>query len=361
MKVEDIKKVYKNGNEIPIEKICIIEEVPQFSSTQELIRRLMINGEVVTKRSKFQVMYDCECKTSSTINSVQVCRKLNAKHVRCNYCKNKEDEKRANHVTFLKTGKKGVNKRPVTSDRKLTHNEKQVHALSLYNAMTTVEKKHFDKGHLSMDEFLNMSVHVISIHGIFISELQYVPMYPSYNQMKITSVVTKDNGITVMQPDEAVLICQCCKNEFNTNRLYKLKGQKVHCRECNLCRKAFYMRAVNNCEGNNVLFQSLLEKKFLDWCEERKLAVVNGPRVPYLQNGKAHIYRVDFQIPSLGILIEVKDMHIWHRQQVESGKWQAKEDAARAYVTSNGLKTFILIMPLTWSQSLQQIINEDIV
>ena len=49
-------------------------------------------------------------------------------------------------------------------------------------------------------------------------------------------------------------------------------------------------------------------------------------------------------MPYLKLLVEIKDEHIWHKQQVENGKWQAKEMSALKYCGQNGLK-FILLFP----------------
>jgi hypothetical protein len=55
-------------------------------------------------------------------------------------------------------------------------------------------------------------------------------------------------------------------------------------------------------------------------------------------NEKSRKYRVDFQINDC--LIEIKDFHIWHRNQVESGLWQAKVDAVEKYISENGLSKY---------------------
>ena len=37
-------------------------------------------------------------------------------------------------------------------------------------------------------------------------------------------------------------------------------------------------------------------------------------------------------------MIEIKDPHIWHKDQVKSGKWNAKENSAVIYASDNGFE-----------------------
>ena len=43
-------------------------------------------------------------------------------------------------------------------------------------------------------------------------------------------------------------------------------------------------------------------------------------------------------------MVETKDNHIWHQEQIKSGKWEKKEDAAIKYCTKNNMK-YVLLFP----------------
>jgi hypothetical protein len=96
------------------------------------------------------------------------------------------------------------------------------------------------------------------------------------------------------------------------------------------------------------MYQSKLELKFINWCNSNNIIVNNGPVVDYLFNGKNHKYRIDFQIDDL--LIEIKDFHIWHKNQVESGKWAAKLSAVES-------KKYYFITPNNWNQMITELKN----
>jgi hypothetical protein len=77
--------------------------------------------------------------------------------------------------------------------------------------------------------------------------------------------------------------------------------------------------------------------------------------IDYIFNDKTRKYRVDFKIND--ILIEIKDFHIWHKNQVESGQWSQKINAVENYVKENGLKKYFFITPNNWNQMLSELKN----
>ena len=72
-----------------------------------------------------------------------------------------------------------------------------------------------------------------------------------------------------------------------------------------------------------------------------------------------HIYRVDFELPQYNILIEMKDNHCWHKQQVESGKFGAKEAAANEWCTKNSYK-YHVVFPKTLQKMKDSILDKTL-
>ena len=130
--------------------------------------------------------------------------------------------------------------------------------------------------------------------------------------------------------------CECCENEFEGRHLKKRINQyKILCRNCTLCNKSFKIRYTNNIKGNKVRYQSLLELDLINFCNLYLIEIVNGPYVDYYFNQKNHKYLINFRIEN--ILIEIKDNHKWHRDEVNSGKWQSKENSAIEYCKIHSL------------------------
>ena len=125
---------------------------------------------------------------------------------------------------------------------------------------------------------------------------------------------------------------------------------KLLCPDCKLCNRTFKIRPTKNINNDVIIYQSKLELKFIDWCNSNNIVVNNGPNLNYIFNDKERKYRVDFQIND--ILIEIKDFHIWHKNQVESGMWEAKINAVK-----NSNKKYFFITPNNWIQMLSELKN----
>ena len=47
------------------------------------------------------------------------------------------------------------------------------------------------------------------------------------------------------------------------------------------------------------------------------------------------LIKLIFAIPKLKLLIEIKDNHIWHKEQVQSGKWEEKVNGVEKFLQNN--------------------------
>ena len=77
-------------------------------------------------------------------------------------------------------------------------------------------------------------------------------------------------------------------------------------------------------------------------------------KIPYIFNNKERLYKVDFQINDT--LIEVKDNHVWHKNDIKSGKFKAKMDAVEK-INNN----FYLLTPTNWSNILNKLIKYSLI
>jgi hypothetical protein len=78
----------------------------KYSSTQEKIWHMVLNGKNITKKSNLLFKYKCIiCSTIHIVSSTQFIRKFNKMSVRCDACKNSEDEKRENQSLMMQNNK----------------------------------------------------------------------------------------------------------------------------------------------------------------------------------------------------------------------------------------------------------------
>jgi hypothetical protein len=83
------------------------------------------------------------------------------------------------------------------------------------------------------------------------------------------------------------------------------------------------------------------------------VARANGPMIPYVFQGIVRKYKVDFMINDL--LIEIKDNHIWYRNDIKSGKNEAKINAVKEEIQKGNYKEYYLITPDIWVNTLKTI------
>jgi hypothetical protein len=98
-----------------------------------------------------------------------------------------------------------------------------------------------------------------------------------------------------------------------------------------------------------------LELKFIDWCNNNSIIVKNGPSLSYVFQDIERKYKVDFMINVLDLLIEIKDNHIWYKNDIKSGKNEAKLKAVKEAINKGDYKEYYLITPDIWVNTLKTI------
>jgi hypothetical protein len=172
--------------------------------------------------------------------------------------------------------------------------------------------------------------------------------------MIYSSVLYDKNQDIIFKGHQPILKCDVCNQTWRAKSLEKFKNDiKILCKECSLVNKIFNIRKTTNCNNDIILYQSNLELKFINWCNDNNIIVINGPKIPYSFENKDRIYKVDFQIKD--VLIEIKDEHIWHKNDIKSGKWQAKEKAIFKLIEKEKYKDYYLIKPNNWNEYLNKI------
>lgn len=230
-------------------------------------------------------------------------------------------------------------------------------SLLLFNINNDAYKKNYFNFHLNESDYKRISTNLISLQDTKFNKIidyEYWPIYKVSNQMEFTSVMYSKSTNTIFKANCPILKCDICKENWRAKSLEKFKNNvKIMCKECSLVNKTFKIRTTHNCNNKLILYQSKLELKFINWCNNNNIVIDNGPRVPYFFENKNRIYKVDFQVKN--ILIEIKDDHIWHQNDTNSGKWKAKEDAAKKLIKINEYCDYYLIKPNNWDEYLDKI------
>lgn len=318
----------------------------KFSNTKTPIYKLVIDGKPIGRNNSLIVKYKClNCATCQEITLNLFTRKINKQSVYCALCKNEGDEKRAQHAAFMRENW-GCAAAPRPQKKGLTLEEHLALSESDWAADDGEFKEAYGLRHLSAAEFATVRGKITGINNKKITDLtqwEYVEHYRVFNQTRYTPMLINRTTALVEKPLYVSFNCDNCGAEHTHRDLEVVKNKiRVLCRDCTLTNRTFRLRRLYLADGSAVIWQSVPERRFIEWCQESGIKIKNGPRLRYTFNGAEHEYRVDFELPDLGMLIEIKDNHCWHKQQVETGKHGAKEAAAKAWCATNNYEYKIL-------------------
>lgn len=358
--IENIFKITSNNNIVNYKILSLQKFASKYSSNKEKIFHFFIDNNRITSKSNFIFYYKCiYCDLNNKIKVRQLLRKINKNEIRCYHCRNKSDIKRSKHSKFMisnnvKTGEYIQPKKKIqlNLDQIIENSKKE------FSKESYLFKENFNKKHLSKKDFIELKKRILSFNnGIFtdLSNYEYIPILKTNNQMKYTSVIRINGTDNYFQPNNPILKCDLCENKWKAKNIFRFKNQKkILCRDCSCTNKIFKIRFYKNILNEKILYQSKLEKKFIDYCNDNKIKVTNGPNINYYFDNKKRNYRVDFKV--LNYLVEIKDYHKWHLDNIKSGKWDAKENAAKTYCKDNNLE-FLFVTPKNWEDKLKILID----
>lgn len=323
-----IKVIDENGEEITFDNVKIELEISKYSSSHSPSPVLIINNEKrFFKNRSIKITYRCLCGNENTI---LLKRFLIKKTLKCKNCRETE-EKRKWHSEVLKKIHKKEKYIPKTTKNKRNYD---------FNAESDSFKKNYFLNNLTIEEFENIKKYIYSINDIevFNKEYSLLPFENGVNHKKYRQMILIDGKIIPFK--NIKLKCPLCGKIFSISRMIKERVIKHNfdCKGCCLNNKTFATHKIKD----NLTFQGKQELLFIDKCFENNIDIINGPEIDYIYDNKKHIYRIDFYLPKLKMLIEIKDNHIWHRKQIENGKWDCKYNAAVNYAYLNGMTYHLL-------------------
>jgi hypothetical protein len=359
-----IQVINKNTNEmIIINNIECKIFTNKYSAKKASIWCLFINNNQIKKKDNLIFCYKCIfCEAQHSIGTTQFLRKINRNVARCYLCRNHDETKRLiqsklmtdnniNQDIFIKKQEENLNLNDY-------HNIRNQSIVDFNNEDDDFKDNYFSS-HLTQDEYQRIIKNLKSLGNDKYSDLvnyEYWPIYKSNNQMLFTHMFYDKKNNIIFKDHQPIIKCDNCNTYWRAKDLKKFKNNiKIFCKDCSLTNKTFKIRRTNNINNDIVLYQSKLELKFITWCNNNNILVLNGPKVNYNFNDVNRIYRVDFKINN--DLIEIKDNHIWHQNDVKSGKFNEKKKAVDNLIKNKVYNNFYFITPSNWSNILKKLIK----
>jgi hypothetical protein len=345
-------QVKATKEEIPIIKKELIFERSKYSSKKDVIWHLSINDMKLKKTSQYLITYICNvCSNETIVGTTQILRKIRNGNSRCTECSLKEHNLKPEHNK--------VNPKNHIVHEFLTKEEFHQKSIEEFETFPDIYKNAYLMSHLTSEDYNRIRKNIISFGNDTFTDLdnyEFWSIYKVNNQMRFSSVLYDIKTKTIFKANQPIISCDCCEKQWRCKTLEIFKNDyKLLCRDCKLCNRIFKIRSIKNINNETIIYQSKLELKFIDWCSNNNILVNNGPNIDYFFNGKNRKYKVDFQIRN--ILIEIKDFHIWHKNQVASGMWQSKLNAVNEYVKEKKLCNYFFITPQNWNQMIIELMN----
>lgn len=338
--IKCIRKAIVDGVEISVKKpIRLFLDKNKFSPSKKPTLKIKI-GDLILKRTD-KLTY--QCPNCNELSTIFVGKFIIKKSLYCNKCREKVESKRKRQSEYITKSFKDFKKvvpinKPISKTLEEVIEESE---LSFSKENDDFKSDHF-KRTPTIDEFNKTKEYVKSIEGVPIEGklVKYYPTIRTNNQMKYSPKVLIDDKLILLYNCD--FYCSICGDDFH-GRNFKSKSKTgVLCKECSFSNDVFKFRSVLNINKEKVVYQSNPELRLINHYNDNGILIKNGPRVDYYFNGDKKIYKVDFEVPSNRFLIEVKDNHVWHREQMKSGKWQAKEKAAREWCRINGYLYYLI-------------------
>lgn len=338
---ERIIEVYNKDNLLQPGNYGIRMFRHKYSSQPKESITLFIDEKSIPRDSGYKVKYLCNCGEKSVILLAKYIVKYKMGCKRC-----AEDlEKRTKQSIYMKNtfeenGK--ILKKVKPPKPSYTNRERIEMSKLLFESESEEFKEHFYSIGTTIEEFDRHKNAIVSINGVNINDIEFIPCLSISNLHKYSQYILDKTSDKIFKFGNLVYNCSCCSEIFvaGRSRLPKerLCRYKILCKGCNLSNKSFKVRPTYNISGEIINYQSNPELDLIDFYNSNNIIISNGPNIDFKFDNKDRKYRVDFYIKSFNMLIEIKDNHIWHRKQVESGIWQAKENSAKKYCVENDLE-----------------------
>lgn len=358
----------KTDETLDLTKLYIDKIAHMYSNAKVPVYRFIYEENIIKKNNDYQIKYKCiMCDSIREVALNNTLRKINKNIIRCNTCKELYEFKKQNQSEYMKNTFKNHGKiiQKIRENNNISLLEKLKMDQKFFNNYDDDFKDNYFKRNMTIEEFNYIRPKIMSIqnnkYNLFQNnDLVYYPVVSISNQTRFCPYLYSISRNSLEKIHNLIIKCDNCDSLFKSKDLHSHKNKiKTLCIDCNLTNNIFKIRSYCNFSNEKILYQSKFELKFIRFCNEHKIYIINGPKIEYYWNNKQRTYKIDFAIPKLKYLIEIKDNHCWHLDNLNTGKWQSKENGVQKYIKSNDeYDKFIMIFPKNYVNLTKKIFEE---
>ena len=322
------------------------------NSNTNAIYKIKANNTIINKNNPYMIEYNCIiCNKRNIFRLNNIVRKINRNIKRCIQCVNSCPDKISNQrITLFDTLEKKNDNNIINKSIDIDKEQQYIdYSNNEFNEEDSDFQDMYFSKHLTNEDFNRIKDKIISFQNDKFTNLQnfiYISNARIGNGTKYNPRLYDINHKVFEKPIYVKFKCENCENDFIHRDLYIVKNKyKILCRYCSLCNNTFKIRTFHNILNEQITYQSKLELNFIKKMNNLNILIRNGPKINYSFNSKNRKYIVDFYIPCINTLIELKDNHIWHKEQIDNGIWKAKMDKVKELLTNNTYDNYLLIYP----------------
>lgn len=346
---EHIEKIEtKEGEEVKFSKLEFKIEKRKNSSKDAIVLYLDDRAFSNYEMKTYKIYYRCRCGRLNKILLQKYKFKLKLWCQHC--CQDPKFEDRF-YANILDKEKK---------EKSLYKRVKNNRPKNILECTENFQNNYYNS-HLTEEEFFEHLNDVYELNGVILNgnirkNIKYIYAYPiNNNQFKFTSKISFDNGKTFETLKTIKLKCYICGKIFNIH-IQHLRDKEINkpkCKKCSFSNKLFAIKKFNS----EVSYQSNLEKRFIEFCLNNDIKILNGFKISYNFQNKDRTYVTDFFLPELKRVIELKGSNHFYKKDLQEGKIEAKNKAANNFCKKHGFQ-FDFILDVDFDKYLEKLLAE---
>jgi hypothetical protein len=250
--IDSVIQLINKENKIDIP---IIKKELKFENS---IYHLYINDIKIKKTSEHLIKYRClACDLDNLVSTTQFLNKIKQSKKRCCLCNDTEQA--------------------ITTK---SYQDKYSDSIKLFQTFPEQYKNAYLLSHLTDEDYQRIKRCLISFCNGKLTDIdnyEYWSIYKIHNQINFSSVIYDKKNNTIFKADQPIMRCDNCHNSWRCKSLESFKNcYKILCQSCKLGNQIKKIKICKNINGDNVMYQTRFQLRFINWCKNNNIVLRNG-------------------------------------------------------------------------------------